>query len=223
MREQTTEEDLLYFKELTQEDSNWFAARDGRITASLAGDVKSLRDTSEGKSLTQRIMGTSPSFSSAATEYGKKHENVARHMYEEQMRHSHIAFNCETTGLHVSSNEPFLGASPDGIASCKCHGQRLVEIKCTFKHRNVQAADIPTVDPSYHFQSQDEILKLKRSSKWFFQIQFQMGILAINNCDLVIFTKCGIEILNITFEDTVFAELKEKATHIFCDRIVPLL
>lgn len=223
LREKTSEEDRVYFQELSQEDPDWLAARQGRITASLAGDVKSLRDQSDGKSLIQSILGTAPSFSSVATDYGKRHEDVARQMYENHMRRQHTKFNCETTGLHISPEEPFLGASPDGIASCKCHGNRVVEIKCPSKHRNVRVVDIPTLDPSYHFQCQNGQLKLKRSSKWFYQVQFQMGILGLHNCDFVIFTKCGIAIINIDFEDSVYAELKAKATRIFCERIFPLL
>ena len=223
LSERTSAEDRRYFRELSQEDLAWLAAREGRITASLAGDIKSLRDQSEGRTLVQKILGTAPSFSSAAIDYGKTHEGVARQLYEEKMSRQHKAFVCETTGLHISSDVPFLGASPDGMASCKCHGKRVVEIKCTAKHRNLRVVDIPAVDPSYHFQYQDGHLRLKKSSKWYYQVQFQMGVVGVDNCDFVIFTKCGIEVLNISFEDTVYAEVKAKAIRIFSEKVVPLM
>ena len=52
------------------------------------------------------------------------------------MQSSHENFTVEITGLHVDVEKPFLGASPDGLTTCSCHGQGLVEIKCPYKNRN---------------------------------------------------------------------------------------
>ena len=36
----------------------------------------------------------------------------------------------ELTGLHINPSSPHLVASPDGIVSCFCCGDGLLEIKC---------------------------------------------------------------------------------------------
>ena len=36
----------------------------------------------------------------------------------------------EETGLFVSKEFPFLGASPHGVVYCTCHGRGLLAIKC---------------------------------------------------------------------------------------------
>lgn len=48
----------------------------------------------------------------------------------------HEKANLDPSGLHVDEIHPFLGASPDGLISCKCCGEGLIEIKCTYMHQN---------------------------------------------------------------------------------------
>ena len=42
----------------------------------------------------------------------------------------HSNFAITKTGLHISTNYPHLGASPDRIIDCNRSGKGLVEIKC---------------------------------------------------------------------------------------------
>ena len=35
----------------------------------------------------------------------------------------------------MNADEPYLGASPDGIGFCQCHGQGIREIKCPYTHK----------------------------------------------------------------------------------------
>ena len=219
----TSESDIQFFRELDQEDSAWMEARTGRITASLAGDVHGLRDSSEAKSFVQRVMGTQPAFTSHATEYGKKHESVARHMYETKMSSTHTSFRCTTTGLHISKELPFLGASPDGLSTCQCHDKRVVEIKCSAKHKDLRARDIPHADPTYHLEYRDGQLCLKTKSKWYLQMQFQMGILGLTVCDFVFYTRHSVEVMPIAFDEQLWMQLKDKATRVWINIIFSLL
>ena len=41
-----------------------------------------------------------------------------------------------STGLHINAKYPHLGASPDGIIVCDCHGKGLLKIKHSHKYRN---------------------------------------------------------------------------------------
>lgn len=219
----TSDEHLDYFRSLSQDDEEWLDARKGRITASIAADVRSLRDTSEGKTVIQRVMGTAPRIQTKAMAYGHAHESVAQQLYTSEMDKHHKDFECKTTGLHLLPEAPFLGASPDGISSCACHAKRVVEIKCTLKHKNLSVAEIPEIDPSYHLESCNEEVRLKETSSWYFQAQQQMGVLAFDKCDFVIYTRKGIHVIDIPFNRALWESLKDKATHVFCKRIAPLL
>ena len=38
-------------------------------------------------------------------------------------------------GVFIDLSNPFLGASPDGLVHCLCHGKGLLEIKCPWTYR----------------------------------------------------------------------------------------
>ncbi len=55
--------------------------------------------------------------------WGIENEEHARQEYTALMRETHEAFNIKLTGLHINPAYPHLGASPDGVVSCKCVGR----------------------------------------------------------------------------------------------------
>ena len=44
----------------------------------------------------------------------------------------HRNFKVNKCGLFLDHKKPYIGASPDAVASCKCHGFCVAEIKCPF-------------------------------------------------------------------------------------------
>jgi len=48
----------------------------------------------------------------------------------------HDGFALKDTGLHVLKDKPYLGAPPDGLVECNCHGKGVLEIKCPYKYQN---------------------------------------------------------------------------------------
>ncbi|KAL1269204.1 hypothetical protein QQF64_031493 [Cirrhinus molitorella] len=62
--------------------------------------------------------------------YGRKHEAQARGEYERLMRLEHEGFSCMESGFWLNPKWPYMGASPDGIVTCDCHGTGICEIKC---------------------------------------------------------------------------------------------
>ena len=69
---------------------------------------------------------------SAALSWGMENEEVARREYELVSRGKHSFLQIKATGLHVSAKYPHLGASPDGLLTCTCCGDGLLEIKCLY-------------------------------------------------------------------------------------------
>ncbi|XP_027140364.1 uncharacterized protein LOC113746909 isoform X3 [Larimichthys crocea] len=123
----------------------WFRQRAGRITASNRRRVLHTNAEKPAKALIKAICyPEAHRFSTAATTYlqghqwfsecyGNKHEGQARRAYERMMTQEHEGFSCMDSGLWVNPKWPYMGASPDGMVACNCHGNGICEIKESFQ------------------------------------------------------------------------------------------
>ena len=80
----------------------------------------------------------------------------------EQTRQEHILFECHPAELTVHPDYPHLGASPDGLISCSCCGDGLVEIKCPYKHRDEHPHQVH--DPKFCLCPVDESVILNKKT-----------------------------------------------------------
>ena len=88
---------------------------------------------SPSKTFCNEVMQYDSFFDVPATWYGKDMEPIARESSTEYINKHHEHVLTKETGLHVHPNYPYIGASPDGIVCCSCHGEILLEIICPFK------------------------------------------------------------------------------------------
>ncbi|WAR15484.1 hypothetical protein MAR_005589 [Mya arenaria] len=116
----------------------------------------------------------------------------------------------------VDSTFPLFAATPDGLRSCLCLGQGLVEIKCCFKNRNADIADISV--SSFYL---DENKHLKRTLRYNTQVQFQMYVCGKSFCDFVVYTHKGIVIETIPYNPDFVNELISKCTQIAINDLLP--
>ena len=126
------------------------------------------------------------------------------------MREYHSSFSVMTTGLHVSPKYPHLGASPDGLTSCSCCGEGLLEVKCPYSIRH-------TTPSSARYM---EATKLSRKHDYYYQVQGQLGILERSFCDFVSWTPKGMNIERIKYE-CLFEDMCTKLTWFFVIVILP--
>ncbi len=150
---------------MKQRSEEWFEARKGRITGSIAGAILGCapymtRDESMW-SMVRAYHGAPSEFTgNIATEYGTRMEPEATAQFEME------------TGLSVKEvsfypYEDWLGASPDG----ECSDGNGLEIKCPYGLRNdpdpkfKSAAD----QPHYYAQMQLEMLCAGWDGIWFYQ------------------------------------------------------
>ena len=105
--------------------------------------------------------------------WGVDHEDVARKAYLQKMAASHKNFTCRLAGFVVDDKKPFLGASADGIAACNCRGQRIVEMKCPYKHKDRSPLEAAQIDSSFCL---DQAGILKTSHKYYSEMQLQMHV-----------------------------------------------
>ena len=71
-----------------------------------------------------------------AIKHGRENEGLARTYYENLQKFRHTNFEIELTGLRTDARFPGLGASPDALVNCVCHGMRVLEIKYLEKYMN---------------------------------------------------------------------------------------
>ncbi|CAC5404737.1 unnamed protein product [Mytilus coruscus] len=113
----------------------WFSFRSGRITASRMKAVCRTPINNPSKSLLKDICyQANKKFSSKATEWGCEHGSMARHQYFTEISKKYENSKIKDVGFTIEY--PYMGASPDGKASCDCCGKVLKEIKCPFCKRD---------------------------------------------------------------------------------------
>ena len=111
----------------------WHEERYGRLTSSGFGEIIKCRQY-EGHAQ-RKIYPSQSNLSTAAIQWGKQNEPIARQLYEQHIQHRKLRVH--NSGLWVS-NHDFLAASPDGTVYDQDGSLKgILEIKCPHTHRNV--------------------------------------------------------------------------------------
>ncbi len=160
-----------------------------------------------------------------AREWGLLHEESARSAYFRVERHKHHKIRLEPKGLLISNKKPFVGASLDNIRRCRCSTNCppvVVEYKRPWKHRDL--------DPKEAFLTQeigglkkDQTDLLSTSSQYFYQVQLQMFVANLMQCDFVVWTRKGIHTVQLPFNKRFFQQVCGKLAKFWKTNILPLL
>lgn len=206
------------------ETQDWFTHRKGRITASIASKVMHFKDNDNFDNyIVKSIMGESNNASTAAMEYGKTNEEVARQLYYHKYKTSHKRFKVSECGLIISEEYPYLGASPDGLVTCNCCHDGIIEIKCSYKFRDVSVTEACR-DKTFHcYIAENGDVHLKRTSAWYEQIQMQLGVTKKQYCDFVLYTKKELFIERIHLDESFWNSLVNKCEAFYKKFVVPKL
>ena len=212
------------------QSTDWKSQRVGRITASTSHRVmtmvKSLKDkndSSSATSLTELLTGQSSTPENIpALQYGHEMEEEARqHYLEEMKRLGHKDVKVEPCGLFVMQNKSFLGASPDAVVSCSCCGKGVLEIKCPYSIAN----QIPSESNLTYLRKTavDGKVNLVSSHPYYSQVQTQMGVTGRRWCDFLVYTRHGIHLERIMFDQQRWLQILSAAEYFFDNHIAPVL
>ena len=121
-------------------NSLWQQLRRPRLTASVFGTV--VKRCRNFEKLAETLLYKPPPCTVSTLEWEKSHEEVARQCYLQQkiLQHGPSYKVCKT-GIHISTVNPWLAASPDGIVEDpsqvegRCNG--ILEIKCPYSGRTM--------------------------------------------------------------------------------------
>jgi hypothetical protein len=217
-----TEEEAVNCEIATREQANckqWFHFRIGRITASRAKRVCRTAIENPSKSLIKDICyPLSRKFSSKATEWGCEHEKEARSQYMNEMAENHVNFHVRDVGFVISTEHPYLGASPDGIASCDCCGEFLIEIKCPYCKR-----DCDVNDSLECLHTVNNNLELIRTHQYYYQVQCQLLVTGKTFCDFIVWTNKDMFVERIAKNESICIEIGMKSEQFFKVAVLPEL
>ena len=163
---------------MTKEQANselWADGRRLRITASRAKSVPVQARTDPSKFLNEQLY---PSFrGNNNTRHGQATEPKALEWLSSQG-------NITKHGMVLSSTDPWLSASPDGILD----SNTLVEVKCPIVPPSEVQSRLNSGKTISNVSLKDGELVLSRSSQYYTQVQLTMHCTNLRHCKFVVFT-----------------------------------
>ena len=207
----------------------WYEQRAGRITAPRMYDVCHTDPFSPSVSLIKSICYPSvfSSISSAAIDWGRKHEDPAKARYVHAMASEHHKFDVANSGLVINKSWPYLGASPDGMVSCDCCGAGVLEIKCPYVHRGETIA-AACEDGNFCLEMHNGNPRLKVGHPYYCQVQTQLFVCDVDYCDFCVCTFASdqtgdLHVQRIAPDMQFWESCLAKASSFFSSSILPEL
>ena len=204
----------------------WFSQRHIRLTASNFGRVSKRRATTPIANLVKSLLYTRQ-MDVPSLRWGKTHEEDARKAYISHMKSKGHSISIQQCGLFIDTSTPCLACSPDGIVSID--GEKgLLEIKCPYKAAKEGLTPVQAASTLKNFfckisPNDPQIVELKRSHNYFYQVQGQLGITQLPWCDFFIWTPAGSFVERIRPNQVFWSDIKPKLTQFYHHGLLPEL
>ncbi len=114
--------------------------------------------------------------------------------------------------LCFKQKKTYIAASPDGLVTCECCGNGILEIKCPISvaHLNPSESNLP-----YLKRAENSDVKLNRNHPYYSQVQHQMGVTGRYWCDFFIYSRHGHYLERILFDPSHWSELDVQKLMLF--------
>ena len=226
-----TPEQSVHIEKITRGQNNdaWFNQRKGRITASIFHEVESKMDGLFNKKirkstpLISKILGASNNLENIpAIKYGRENEPVARQLFSSQESMKHRNFKVNLSGLIIKNDRPYIAGSPDGIVTCQCCPNSVLEIKCPISLKDKSPYE--ELQSINYFRLDDENnLILNNKHAYYSQIQGQMAVTGYKFGYFFVYSAVRSVTIKVDFDPKFWLQLQEKLTIFFKGYIVPYL
>lgn len=161
----------------------WMEYRRGKVTASMIGQIYTLRPTTNPSRLVSEINQTAPRSDLShvpAIAHGQRFEADAREYYE--AKYGQLI---EERGFMLHPTHSWLGASTDGFIS---DPPSVVEIKCPLPIPGVvKLSEMILQRKNWFLQSNENGIQLGRKHKYYYQCQIQMACLEVDKCIFIVY------------------------------------
>ena len=182
-----------------------------RLTASNFGRVMLQRSNYE--KLAEEILYSKLPDTIASLKWGKTHENDAFTTYLERYLTSDEQETIRKAGFYIG-NPCFIGASPDGVIEVEGNVRKVIEIKCPFSFRNCSVEEACT-KKEFYCTMEDNLLHLKKTHLYYYQIQGTMAITGATECDFIVWTPVSMEVENVAFDKALWEDVMLPKLHEF--------
>ena len=214
----------------------WFIQKAGFISASKAKRIHAIQTSLEqGKNrkvsniVLDIVHPIIPSYTPClpkqpqnARDWGLKHEESARQAYYRVEKKQHYDLKLHSKGFLISSRKPFLGASVDNVRTCSCKDCHsvVVEYKCPWKHKEKPPKEA-FLTPEVGGEQVGDTFLLKSTSKYYYQVQLQMFVCSLMLCHLVVWTKLGVFVVKVPFNEEFINSVIVKLEEFWISHILP--
>ncbi|ODM87997.1 Alkaline nuclease [Orchesella cincta] len=172
-------------EEKTQEQSmsdDWFEERGKRMTASKAGPICKLKETTDNTAMLNSILKHQKTRGTVAMQYGSEYEKTAILDYE--LASGFPEGHVKKCGLVVYLEDGIYAASPDGFVG----EDGIIEVKCPYSIRDGKIEDWPGSSSDCPLKLLNGVLQLKTTHNHYYQIVQQLHITNRMWCDYVVWT-----------------------------------
>ena len=168
----------------------WYKYRAGRVTLCCLKSVCHTDSTNPAQSLIKSICYPKElAFTSKQTDWGQKQEKSSRELYIKLSMPQHDNLVVSDSGLVINPQWPYIGASPDGIVECMCHGKCVLEIKCSYSYCGETVLSATLNDTNFCLKRDDDgALHLDPGYSYYYQVQTQMFVCGVEYCDFCLCT-----------------------------------
>jgi len=204
------------------ENTAWFQFRKETITASKSHEIKTKMEkfiTGKGGyvnmwSLCQKISG----LDIPVLKYGREMEKHALNAFFDIFKQEHKNPKLINCGLFLDDKHPFIGASPDGIIECTCHGRASFEIKGPYSISHKSPTD-PDIKLPFMKMINNE-LKLNTNHKYYTQYLQQMAT-KTEQCYFFVYTSHGHFLETVLFDNKYWCYLKSLFIRFYAEIYLP--
>uniref|UniRef100_A0A672J7X2 YqaJ viral recombinase domain-containing protein n=1 Tax=Salarias fasciatus TaxID=181472 RepID=A0A672J7X2_SALFA len=215
-----TNEQADYIESTTRKQnksSTWHQYRAGRVTASNMHSVYVSSLDKPSQSVVNSVCyPKNTTNSSSAIEWGRQNENHAREMYRLQSNRHHSGSEVTQCGFFINPKFPEVGASPDGLVQCNCCGRGCIEIKCSYKYRDLTVSEACSrSDRDFCLELHEGEIRLKPEHPYYKQVQTQIFVTETEYCDFIVWTKKDFAVVRVAPDAELWAALLEKAEQFF--------
>ena len=113
-----------------------------------------------------------------------------------------------------------MGASPDGIILCSCHGKSLIEVKCPYNCSKQLFAELEG-NKSFCLKQMSGHFKLDKSHAYYYQVQCQLNICELDTCYFVVWSPEEMHIEEVERDTDFFSALLPTVDDFILKGILP--